>query len=158
MLKGQNIVLRPLEASDIYLLDEIENSSEYWEFGSEKKKYSRQELADYILNAKTDISVAKQYRFVIDFNKIPIGFIDLFDYNVDSAGIGIIIAKEYRNKGFAKEAVILLSNYAFLVLGIMQLKVSVSKSNILSIKLFDSCGFEFKKEDKDLQYFIKLAD
>ena len=67
MLKGQNIVLRPLEDSDVYLLDKIENSSEYWEFGSEKKKYSRQELADYILNAKTDISVAKQYRFVIDF-------------------------------------------------------------------------------------------
>ena len=84
MLKGKNIVLRPLQNTDLDFLFEIENNIENWQFGSEKKKYNKQELLDYIKNAQTDISLAKQYRFVIDLNSIPIGFIDLFNYTNDS--------------------------------------------------------------------------
>ena len=158
MLKGRNIVLRPLQKTDLDFLFEIENNIENWQFGSEKKKYNKQELLDYITNAKTDISLAKQYRFVIDLNSIPIGFIDLFDYTTDSAGVGVIITKDYRNKGFAKEALNLLADYAFVILDITQLYCSITKDNLGSIKLFTSCGFEPKREKKGLQYFVKLAE
>ena len=76
---------------------------------------------DYIVNAKTDITVAKQYRFVIDFNSAPIGFIDLFDYTIDSAGVGVIVTEDYRNKGFAKEALTLITNYGFNLLKFQKL-------------------------------------
>ena len=79
-------------------------------FGSEKKQFTDQEFLDYIRNAKTDIKTAKQYRFVIDLSDKPIGFIDLFDYDIISAGVGIIIIKKFRNKGFAKEALNLIDN------------------------------------------------
>ena len=158
MLKGKNIILRPLQDSDLDFLFEVENNTENWQFGSEKKEYNKQELLDYIANAKTDITVAKQYRFVIDLNSTPIGFIDLFDYTTDSAGVGVIITKDYRNKGFAKEALNLLADYAFVILDINQLYCSITKDNLASIKLFTSCGFELEKEVKDLQYFIKLAE
>ena len=157
MLKGRNIVLRPLQNTDLDFLFEIENNIENWQFGSEKKKYNKQELLDYITNAKTDISLAKQYRFVIDLNSTPIGFIDLFNYTNDSAGMGVIITEKYRKKGFAKEALNLLADYAFVILDITQLYCSITKDNLRSIKLFTSCGFEPKKEKKDLQYFVKLA-
>ena len=157
MLKGKNIVLRPLQNSDLDFLFDIENNTGNWQFGSEQKQYNKQELLDYIANAKTDITVAKQYRFVIDLNSTPIGFIDLFDYTTDSAGVGVIITKDYRNKGFAKEALNLLADYAFVILDITQLYCSITKDNLRSIKLFTSCGFEPKKEKKDLQYFVKLA-
>ena len=157
MLKGKNIVLRPLQNSDLDFLFDIENNTGNWQFGSEQKQYNKQELLDYIANAKTDITVAKQYRFVIDLNSTPIGFIDLFDYTADSAGVGVIITKDYRNKGFAKEALNLLADYAFVILDITQLYCSITKDNLRSIKLFTSCGFEPKKEKKDLQYFVKLA-
>jgi len=157
MLKGKNIVLRPLQNSDLDFLFEVENNTENWQFGSEKKEYNKQELLDYISNAKTDITVAKQYRFVIDLNSTPIGFIDLFDYTTDSAGVGVIITKDHRNKGFAKEALNLLADYAFVILDITQLYCSITKDNLASIKLFTSCGFELEKEVKDLQYFIKLV-
>ena len=157
MLKGKNIVLRPLQNSDLDFLFDIENNTGNWQFGSEQKQYNKQELLDYIANAKTDITVAKQYRFVIDLNSTPIGFIDLFDYTTDSAGVGVIITKDYRNKGFAKEALTLLTDYAFVILDINQLYCSITKDNLRSIKLFTSCGFEPKKEKKDLQYFVKLA-
>ena len=157
MLKGKNIVLRPLQNSDLDFLFEVENNTKNWQFGSEKKEYNKQELLDYIANAKTDITVAKQYRFVIDLNSTPIGFIDLFNYTNDSAGMGVIITEKYRKKGFAKEALNLLTDYAFIILDINQLHATVTKDNLASIKLFTSCGFELEREKKELQYFVKLA-
>ena len=157
MLKGKNIVLRPMQESDLDFLFEIENNTDNWQYGSEQKQYNKQELLDYIANSKADITVSKQYRFVIDLNSTLIGFIDLFDYTTDSAGVGVIITKNYRNKGFAKEALNLLTDYAFIILDINQLHATVRKDNLASIKLFTSCGFEPKKEVKDLQCFVKLA-
>ena len=157
MLKGKNIALRPLQNSDFDFLKRIENNTDNWQFGSERKEYSDKELSDYITNAKTDIKVAKQYRFSIDLNSTPIGFIDLFNYTANSAGVGVIITKDYRNKGFAKEALNLLTDYAFVILDIAQLYCGITKDNLESIKLFTSCGFELEGEEKEFQYFVKLA-
>ena len=158
MLKGINIVLRPLQNSDLDFLKKIENNKENWKFGSEQKQYSTHDLITYITHANIDISIAKQYRFVIDLKGSAIGFIDLFDYTVESAGVGVIISKDYRNQGFAKEALNLISDYAFLVLNMKKLNARVSKDNLLSIKLFSSCNFIFQKQKSDLQYFIKFAE
>ena len=157
MLNGKNIILRPLQDSDLYFLERIENNKEYWQFGSEKKQFDKKELLDYIANAKTDIKVAKQYRFVIDIKNTPIGFIDLFDYTTDSAAIGVIISKDHRNKGFAKEALNLIVHYGFNTLKLQKLHCSIVIDNLFSTRLFTSCAFELKKETKDLQYFTKLA-
>ena len=157
MLDTEKITLRPLENSDFDFLKRIENNTDNWQFGSEKKEYSDEQLSDYIANAKIDIKVAKQYRFVIDLNSIPIGFIDLFDYTTNSAGIGVIIAENYRNKGFAKQALHLLSDYAFTTINLFKLHCTITKDNLLSIKLFTSCSFELEREEKDFQYFVKLA-
>ncbi len=158
MLKTENIVLRPLGKSDLDFLKRIENNTDNWQFGSERKEYSDKELSDYITNATTDIKVAKQYRFVIDLNSTPIGFIDLFDYKTNSAGVGVIIAENYRNKGFAKQALYLLSDYAFTTINLFKLHCAIAKDNLESIKLFTSCGFKLERQEEDLQYFIKLAN
>ena len=62
MLNGKNVILRSLEKTDLNFLAEIENNQENWEFGSERKIFSKDELLFYIKNAKIDIQVAKQYR------------------------------------------------------------------------------------------------
>ena len=87
MLKGENIVLRPLQDSDLDFLRRIENNTDNWEFGSERKKYSKKELISYIKNAKTDIKVAKQYRFVIDLNS-TLSIISGVQSNPNRFGIG----------------------------------------------------------------------
>jgi diamine N-acetyltransferase len=157
MLKGKNIVLRPLQDSDLDFLEKTENNKENWQFGSEQKKYNKQELTDYIAKAKTDIKVAKQYRFVIDLKGAPIGFIDLFDYTKKSAGVGVIISENYRNKGFAKEALMLLINYAFSDIKLKQLHCKITKANVASIHLFIACGFELVSQEQELQYFVKFV-
>jgi diamine N-acetyltransferase len=157
MLKYREIELRALKDSDLDFLIELENDKENWQFGSENKQYSNHELSDYIKNAKTDITIAKQYRFVIDFHSSPIGFIDLFDYTINSANIGVIISRDYRRKGFAKDALNLLINYAFHTLNLSKLNCTIKKNNIPSIRLFSSFNFELEQEKDELQYFIKLA-
>ena len=158
MLRGEDIVLRPLQESDLDFLESIENNKENWQFGSERKHFNRQELFDYISNAKTDIKLAKQYRFVIDLNSVPIGFIDLFDYTLTSAGVGVIISKDHRNKGFAKEALNLISDYAFKFLNLKKIHCSIQKDNLFSNQLFISCGFVFLRQVRPLKYFVKLAE
>ena len=157
MLKGKNITLRPLYLSDLNFLFEVENNIDNWKYGTENKEYTKEELTNYISNAKQDISVSKQFRFVIDLENTPIGFIDLFDYTANSAGVGVIIAKNYRRRGFAKEALKLLSIYSFETLNLKRLDCNIQKDNLESIKLFISFGFELEREKEELKYFVKLA-
>ena len=157
MLKGNNIILRPLQHSDFNFLGGIENNTDNWQFGSEQKQYNKQELLDYIANSKIDIKVAQQFRFVIDLNSAPIGFIDLFDYTSHSAGVGVIIGENYRRRGFAKEALQLLCVHATETLNIKRLNCSIKKDNLVSIRLFSSCGFKFIREKEELKYFVRLA-
>ena len=123
MLVGVNISLRSLIDSDLYFLEKIENDTSLWEFGSEKQKYTREELKFYIKNSDTSLHIAKQFRFVVDYKSIPVGFIDLFNYTVEEVSIGVIIDEEYQNRGFAKESLSLLSNYCFDNLNIKKLNM-----------------------------------
>jgi len=157
MLDFEKIVLRPLIHSDLQLLQKLENNKENWIFGSEEKEYTDKELLDYISKARTDITIAKQYRFVIEANE-SIGLIDLFDYNAASAFIGIIISKDYRNQGFGKQALKLLTNYAFNVLNLSKLYCIIKEDNFASIRLFTACGFKLYTQKKEFQYFVKLAE
>ena len=158
MLKSDKILLRPLQLSDLDFLFEVENNTENWKYGAENKEYTKEEFTNYIANAKQDIATAGQFRFVIDLENTPIGFIDLFDYTATSAGVGVIIVKNYRRRGFAKEVLKLLSIYSFETLNLKRLDCNIEKDNLRSIKLFTSCGFELEKEEKELMYFIKLAE
>ena len=68
------------------------------------------------MHAKEDIAISEQFRFVIDMCGTPIGCIDLHDYSwaKEMAGVGVVLLKEYRRKGFAKEALLLLIKYALI--------------------------------------------
>jgi diamine N-acetyltransferase len=153
MLKGKDILLRNLKSSDLSFLSYIENNKENWRFGGDQQYFTRAQLIEYIDKSSIDIADIGQYRFVIEYKKEPIGFIDLFDYSISSASIGIIIDVKHRRKGFATQAIRLLINYAFTELNLNVLYCSVSKDNISSIKLFTSVGFYLLEEsDKENRY------
>ena len=61
MLRGDRIVLRSLEASDLHFLHHIENNLENWIYGSENRYFTKDELLCYIANARVSIRIAKQY-------------------------------------------------------------------------------------------------
>lgn len=156
MLKGKKIKLRTLLPTDLEFLQKIENDRSLWEYGSDRKIFTKEELTNYIKNSSEKIQQAKQFRFVVDYNNIPIGFVDLFEYKNSSAGVGIIIDKEYQKRGFASESLKLLINYSLEEIKLKNLHCKISKYNLRSIQLFTSCGFALKKEKDDV-YFYTLT-
>lgn len=140
-----NIFLRNLKESDINFLFEIENDQNLWKFSDQKKGFSRQTLKKYIkIASKQNLFQANQIRFVIEnIDSKVVGFIDLFDYNCEkkSAYIGIVILKNFRNKGYAFEAIKLLEQISKNNFGIIELKAIIKAININSVKLFEKSGY-----------------
>ena len=153
MLKGKKIKLRTLLPTDLEFLQKIENDRSLWEYGSDRKIFTKEELTNYIKNSSEKIQQAKQFRFVVDYNNIPIGFVDLFEYKNSSAGVGIIIDTEYQKRGFASESLKLLINYSLEEIKLKNLHCKINKYNLRSIQLFTSCGFAFTKQKDDLYFY-----
>ena len=144
MLKGENIRMRALEPSDLELLYEWENDSSIWKVSQTITPYSKHILSKFLENAHLDIFTTKQLRLMIVKDGLSIGTVELFDYDpVNSrAGLGILIAQESeRRKGYAKEALGLIIEYAFKHLKINQLYCNISSSNKISLNLFSSLDF-----------------
>ena len=154
MLKSTNILLRHLKEEDLSFLYDVENDESLWVFGSEKKYFTKEILKNYIQNAQEDINTFHQLRLVIDYNNNPIGFIDLFDYTIERAGVGVLIIKKYRRKGLAKESLTLLISYSCNILKIKELFCNIESGNIASIRLFKSLGFKKKKSYNNTGYYI----
>lgn len=153
LLQNKIIRLRALEPEDVDFLFSTENDLDFWEVSSTQTPFSKNILKQYLANAHQDIYEAKQLRLVIvDVeNEINIGLIDLFDYNPQHqrAGIGILILKQYQNKGFAFEALKLFINYAFKKLNLHQIYANIPYDNLKSIALFEKLDFNIIGTMKD---------
>ncbi|TDT45495.1 diamine N-acetyltransferase [Maribacter spongiicola] len=152
-LKGEQIYLRALEQKDLDFLYALENDTDVWEVSGTVTPYSKDVLQLYLDNAHRDIYDVKQLRLVIcSHEHLAIGLIDVFDFepNHKRAGIGIIILNEnQRNKGVGAEAVTLLCNYLFEVLGLRQVYANILEENAPSLHLFKKLGFQEVGMKKD---------
>jgi diamine N-acetyltransferase len=156
IFQSKTITLRALEPSDIDLLYHWENDSSIWHLSNTLTPFSRFTLEQYIINAHEDIYSTKQLRLMIDLkvndkNKKTIGCIDLFDFDPTNkrAGIGILIIKKERGKGYASKALDLMIGYAFQRLNLHQLYSNVMIKQQTSLDLFKKKNFEIvgiKKE------------
>lgn len=151
MLTGQKILLRTLEDCDLDFLFDLENNYDTSYLHENLSDYSKSLLKEYIKNAKQDIFISGQFRFLIEHNCKSVGLIDLFDFNIDemSFHIGIIIINKYRKKGYATEALELLVDYAWKNLILDKLCCTISNNNNFSIRLFTNAGFVYKKSIED---------
>src|SRR6218665_468737 len=145
-LKNQYISLRSIDPSDIDVLYNWENDTDNWQVSNTQTPFSRFVLEKYITSSHEDIYTAKQLRLIIcDHENKPIGCIDLFDFDPNHlrAGIGILVAdKSDRRKGYASEALKLLTDYCFTSLNLNQLYCNITTDNEASILLFQKHGFQ----------------
>ena len=152
-LKGEHIFLRALEPEDLDFVYEVENNESLWHLSHTQTPYSRFLIKQYLENAHQDIYEAKQLRLVISsYENVPLGFIDVFDFDFKNkrAGIGIVITdNKKRSQGFGKEALSLLVGYCFEHLHLHQLFCNVSEDNEWSLKLFKTQGFQIVGLKKD---------
>lgn len=145
-LKGTHINLRALEPEDLSFLFQIENNESFWEISHTQAPFSKFILKQYLENAHLDIYEAKQLRLIIEdkTNQLPLGMIDLFDFNPQHkrAGIGILIHPDFQQNGFASEALSLLIKYCFTHLQLHQLYANITDDNKNSIRLFTKHQFK----------------
>lgn len=145
-MKSEHVHLRALEPEDIIYLYRWENDPMVWKVSNTITPYSRYILKRYIENSHLDIFETKQVRFMIVHSEtnIPIGTIDLFDFDPHNSriGLGILIYDENnRGKGFASEALELTLKYCFEVLGVHQVFSNITCDNLDSLKMFEKKGF-----------------
>lgn len=153
-LQGSMVHLRALEKSDLDFLYVLENDQSVWEISNTSAPYSKFVLKQYLENAHRDIFEVKQLRLVIVENKEgrTVGFVDLFDYEPRHrrAGVGIIVYDEKdRGKGYGKESLQLVAEYAFAQLNLHQLYAHIAEDNTASISLFENLGYVKAGERRD---------
>ena len=155
-IQGKKILLRSVVPSDADILYRWENDQDNWDVSDTTKPFTRKEIEDFIVNQK-DIYLDKQLRLIVCTSEEQVGCIDLFEFDEPNrkAGIGILIAEEYRNKGYASEALSLLIKYSFETLHLNLLHCNITESNTTSTKLFQRHGFSITEMNKD-KYTLQL--
>lgn len=153
-LLGNIVLLRPLEPTDLEFLYAIENDESLWEVSNTSQPFSRVLLKEYLMNAHRDIYDVKQMRLVIELkgDGRSLGLIDLFEFEPKHrrVGVGVLIfTAQERGKGYAKEALQLMTNFAFKHLNVHQVFANITHDNEPSIRLFEAAGFQKMAEKKD---------
>jgi len=170
-MESENIFFRAVEPQDIDYILNLENDTDNWRLSETLFPYSRYDIENFVLNIEHDILLNKQLRLMIiaKADQETVGCIDLFEFNPlhHRAGVGIIISKEHRRSGFAKEALSLMADHAFSTLGLHQLFCNIQSDNKSSIKLFTQLGYQqtgvrkeweiYDGEYKDV-YFYQLIN
>lgn len=146
LLQTEHLNLRAMEPEDCDLIYDWENDTTMWHINQATAPYSRFTISEFIKRAQLDIFESSNLRLMIDLRPLhqTIGAIDLInlDWHHQKAEIGIIIDEKLQNKGYAKEALDLLIDYALNFLNLHQLYVYINQNNIRSKQLFVRRGFE----------------
>jgi diamine N-acetyltransferase len=144
ILSNSKVALRALEPTDLELIHSWENNPELWEVSDTHVPFSKFVLTQYLKTQHVDIYTSKQLRLVaMDKDKVPVGLIDLFDFNPrhKRAGVGILIDAKERGKGYAQESLKLLEEYCFKHLDLYQIYANVGINNKPSLSLFESLNY-----------------
>jgi diamine N-acetyltransferase len=144
-MKGNKIILRALEIKDADSFFKWENESEAFEQSAYLQPISYFTIQQFIEQANRPVEETNQLRLIVEtIEGEAVGLIDIFeiDFRHRRAGLGIIIQKEFRNKGFATEAIQLMCHYAVNKLNLELLYSDIRITNTASIKAFTHAGFK----------------
>lgn len=160
MLRGKSVFLRLIDKNDAILIFSWENDEEIKKVTRIESSLSIQ-MIDALIEEQMNVWDSGQIRFIIckADTGAPLGTVDLYEvnFNLFTAVIGILIARESdRNKGYGREAIQLIHEYANNTLGIKQISAKIQKENARSIAFFNSTGYVEKTDidmDKELRLF-----
>ena len=144
LLKGEKIVLRSVDSSDIDTILLWENSSAEPLYGVYDEEYTREDVAQFVENQQRySLAENEQLRLMIcSHDGERLGCVDLTEYDARKAFVPILIFDLYnRRKGFAENALRLMIDYAK-SLDLQTLCANILPENLPSINLFEKAGFE----------------
>ncbi|MDR0988263.1 MAG: GNAT family N-acetyltransferase [Prevotellaceae bacterium] len=144
-LINERIRLRAMEPEDLAVVCAMENDPGQWAVSNFTVPYSLYAMRHYLEHSQNNLFSDLQVRMVIacaNTNEV-IGVIDICDFSPvhQRAEAGIVIQKKFQHNGYAREALLLLCDYAFGFLYLKQLTAHIALDNETSLRLFESCGF-----------------
>ena len=143
-IKGEKIILRSVDSSDIDTILLWENSSSEPLYGVYEEQFSREDVAQFIENQQRfSLAENEQLRLMICSHKGErLGALDLTEYDGEKAFVSILIFdSDNRRKGFAENALRLAISYVE-SLGLHTLYANILPETLPSISLFKKLGFE----------------
>ncbi len=145
-IKGARVTLRAVEPSDVELLYAWENDQALWGVSGTISPFSHHTLAGFIEAQRVDIFVSRQMRLMICDSEsgAAVGALDLFEFEPLHlrAGVGIMVASQFRRMGYAADALAALERYAIDFLRLHQLWCNVEEGNSASLSLFQQAGYK----------------
>jgi RimJ/RimL family protein N-acetyltransferase len=145
MLRGEKVILRAVERDDLERLWEFNNDVEVEVTGGGDPPYP-QSLER--LRAEFDDKAAKGGRdgmhFGIEADGMLIGICSLFgeDTVAGVAELGIAIGdKAYWGRGYGRDAIRTLLDYAFRLVNLRRVMLTVNGTNERAIRAYRACGF-----------------
>ncbi len=154
-IRGERVVLRAVEPTDIDFMYGLENDIENWGVSGTTLPFSHYMLSRFVESQSEDIHATRQLRLMISLvSGELLGTVDLFEFDPYNhrAGVGIIIAEPFRGAGYATEALTLLHDYCRATLQLHQIWCTVESSNKTSLRLFERLGYKICGEKRDWLY------
>ncbi len=138
------LILRNLTANDLGLLVEIETDSANLIYSGWNEPPQIDDLIALIQD-DGEFNQRGQKRFVIELDRQPVGFADLFDATPDlkCCYVGILVIPEMRRHGIALDALHLLQKEAQ-QFGLNTLMAKCLRENFASINLFVKAGYKIE--------------
>jgi diamine N-acetyltransferase len=146
MLRSDNIFLRSVETSDATRLLLWENNPLHWKVTDTEVPFSMTAIMQ-LIEQQQNFRSTGQLRLMICLTSTQeaVGTVDLYDadFKNGNASVGILIGEaSERGKGYARESLVLLIEYARDLLALHNLSCSIQEDNDESVRLFKSVGFE----------------
>lgn len=144
MIRGEKINLRALEIYDAELFLAWENADDAREHSGFYQPVSAFLAEQFIAHSNRPVQEVGQLRLVIEsMEKTQMGLMDIYDIDFlqRRAALGIYIAPDFRQKGFATQAIQLMTTYAFETLNLELLYADIRSHHESSLNAFIHAGF-----------------
>lgn len=116
---------------------------------------SPKDMGEFLENANKD-SLKDDYLFTIEtIDGTPVGQITAFDCDRRNGSFkyGLFVHPDYKGKGYAKEAAVILLDYYFSQLRYHKANVYIYKSNSASVAFHKKLGFKEEGLSRESAYF-----
>ncbi len=150
--KGNNIDLVPFEKHQVEEVRKWINDEKITLYMGARFPVGKIEQRIWYKNILKDKS--KKKLIIITKSARGVGMVSLtsIDYKNQNAEIGVYISSGNHKQGYAKEAVLMMVNFAINELNMHKIYAFIHSSNIKSVELFRSIGFIRESIDIDAIY------
>jgi [ribosomal protein S5]-alanine N-acetyltransferase len=149
-LLTRNLTLRPLSLSDAEALLPVfsdEETMRYWAHGPVASIAELKTRIAYNLTAEPDPPNA--FAIAETAGGPALGWVSLYAFHDGNAGAGYILNKSVRGRGYAREALRALLDYAFGPRGLHRVYLDIDPENSASIGLAQSMQFRWEGHFKE---------